>query len=203
MKKAGVDWYRKPEIILADLLGKAARDEIASSNDKFLYRALVLAVDVDGGKLQNQNGTGEIVVKTENSGNKTYKAIIGLDNPRGSVKARILTDGFDRLLDDDEVAVFWPMLPYDQFGIPISPGEHVYVIFENKSKSHGMWLSRVSGHESASSFEGVKSYTATSSPVTAIDSFFENEQDYQKDENYASLTQNNDSAMRFFGDNNE
>lgn len=178
-----VDWYRRPELILADVLQKGGRGE----RERHYYRAVVLAVDLEGGQLQNPQASGQVSVPQRDGSTKSFRSIIGPENPRGSVKARILTDGFDRLLDDQQVRVFWPMFPQDLSGTPATPGEHVYVIFEGDGMSHGLWVSRVAGHESANSFDGTQSYVAPSSPESAMDTFEDNPSEYPKDDSHASL----------------
>lgn len=182
----GIDLYRRPELILADLIQRAARGE--DRERRVYYRATVLAVDLEGGKLQNKSGTGSVDVRIASGQTRTYRAVPGPDNPRGSIKARVLTDGLDRLLSDDDVRVFWPMFPHDQIALPISPGEHVYVVFEGNGMDHGLWISRVSGQDSANSFQGVKSYTAiTSHQHSAMETFEPSSPDYQRTDEYAGL----------------
>jgi hypothetical protein len=188
-----IDWYRRPELILSELIKKEARGE----KDRSYYRAVVLAVDLEGGKLQNSDASGEVRVPQRTGENRTYKAIVGPPNPRGAVKARILTDGFDRLLDDDSLRVFWPMFPQDLAGIPATPGEHVYVVFEGEGTSNGLWISRVAGQESANSFDGKSSYDAPSSPQSAMDTFEENEAQYPQDEEYAGLAPTKDAMTSY------
>ncbi len=185
MSRHGRDWYRRPGLILAELIKKEARGD--NEQGHHYYRATVLAVDQDGGMLQNPNGIGGIDFSDRDGRQIHFDALHGIENPRGSIKARILTDGFDRLLDDASTRIFWPMFAQDHIGSPISPGEHVYVIFEGRGMAHGMWLSRVSGHDSANSFRGSDSYTATSNRPSAMDSFEQNESDYSKDDGTASL----------------
>lgn len=176
------DWYRRPQQILADIIRKAARGD----SERRLWRATVLAVDVEGGRLENPQGAGTLTVVDRQGRSREIQAKVGTENPRGSVKARVLTDGFDRLLDDDDVRTFWPMFPQDQLALPISPGEHVYVMFEN-GLDHGIWLSRVSGQDSAGSFLGTDSYTATGAPQSAVDAFADNPPDFQTDDESAGL----------------
>lgn len=195
MNGRGSDWYRRPELILADVVMRAARGETTA---RHYHRAIVLAVDTDGGLLQNKDGTGGIDVVDRAGQTKRYDALAGPDNPRGSIKARILTDGLDRLLDDADVRVFWPLLPPDQLGNPVSPGEHVYVIFEGAGMDHGMWIARVSGHESANSFKGTDSYTAPSAPQTGMDSFEPNDPEYETTDEHAGLAPS-PNGMAFFG----
>lgn len=190
--KRGIESIRSPELLLTDILQREARGE--SGRHELLHRATVLAVDLEGGRLQNKSGAGSLTV-----GGQTFDAIVGVDNPRGAIKARILTNGFDRLTDDSDVRIFWPVLPFDQIGLPVAPGEHVYVLFEGTGYDHGLWLSRVSGHESANVFIGSESYTAPSSQPSAMDSFEPNPPSYRRDDAYASQAPTA-GAMSAFGD---
>ena len=194
MRNRGSDWYRRPELILSELIRDRAR---ADERDRHYRRAVVLAIDLEGAMLQNKSGSGEISVKNRAGQTKRYPAIPGIENPRGSIKARILTDGLDRLIADEDLRVFWPMFPQDQFAVPISPGEHVYVVFEDEGLSHGLWISRVPGQDSANSFIGTDSYTAPSSPGSAMDSFEPNDPEYQRTEEHASLAPPVDSTSFF------
>lgn len=160
-------------------------------------RAVVLAVDPDGGQLQNDTGSGGMTVTDRAGTVRTFKAIAGPSNPRGSVKARILTNGFDRLIDDADLRIFWPMMPQDQVSVPISPGEHVYVVFEGQGMSHGLWISRVSGQDSANSFKGSDSYTAPSAQKSAMDSFEPNEPEYDRTDQRAGLAPAVDATAFF------
>jgi len=195
VNQRGIDWYRRPELILTDMLQRAAREERPV---RTYHRAVVLAVDIEGGVLQNTAGSGAITVPGRDGRTRRYPALVGTDNPRGSIKARILTDGLDRLTEDDDVRVFWPMFPYDQIALPVSPGEHVYVVFEGDGMNHGLWLSRISGQDSANSFKGSDSYTAPSAPRSAMDSFEPNGPEYERDDDHAGLAPPK-SAMQFFG----
>jgi hypothetical protein len=180
----GPDWYRRPELVLAELLQGAARGDSVTRN---YYRAAVLAVDLEGSRLQNESGEGGIRSVDRDGTVRQFDALVGPNNPRGSIKARVLTDGLDRLLDDADVRIFWPMFPQDQIGTPISPGEHVYVVFDGDELNHGLWLSRAPGHESANSFEGADSYTAPSAQQSAMDFFEPNEPEYQRTDAHAGL----------------
>jgi hypothetical protein len=190
-----VDWYRRPEKIFAELIDKAARGE----KERTHYRAVVLAVDLDGGKLQNPDGSGEVIVKRRDDSIRKFKATIGPPNPRGAIKARVLSDGFDSLLEDQDLRVFWPMFSHDLSGIPVNPGEHVYVMFEDVGMAHGIWISRVAGQESANSADGTEMYTAPSSPQSAMDTFEDNGPQYARDDDSAGLAPTRD-AMKTFGD---
>lgn len=195
MRSKGVDWYRRPELILSDMVSSWARGDDAKNNH--YLRAVVIAVDIEGGMLQNKLGSGDVSVRSRDGKIRKYPALFGVENPRGSIKARILSDGLDRLSIDSELRVFWPMFPQDQLAVPIAPGEHVYVVFEGNDMAHGLWISRVPGQDSANSFQGVDSYVAPSSPSSAMDSFEPNEPEYQRTDEYASLAPPVDS-MSFF-----
>lgn len=194
--KKGLDWYRRPETILADLLREHARGKPA---DRTVRRALVLAIDHEGGVLQNPDGAGEYESVWPGQKSQKLKAIVGPANPRGAIKARILTDGHDRLRDDSDTRVYWPMFPPDQMGIPVVPGEHVFIMFEGEGLDNGFWLTRVPGHESAGAFIGNRSYTAPSAHGSAMDSFTENEAEYPTTEEHAALVPGK-SAMDNFED---
>lgn len=190
-----IDWYRRPELILAEVIERAGRDD----RERTHYRAVVLAVDLEGGMLQNPDAAGEVRVTQRDGSVRTFAAMTGVANPRGAVKARVLTDGLDRLLDDRDLRVFWPMFPQDLAGTPASPGEHVYVIFEGEGLTNGLWLSRVAGQESANSFDGTASYSAPSSPESAMDSFEKNDARYPRDEAHAGMAPTR-GAMSAFED---
>ncbi len=194
MNDRGSDWYRRPELILADVLQRAARQEGPSPH---YYRATVLAVDTEGGLLQNEQGAGSLSVRGRDGSVRTFRATTGVRNPRGAVKARILTNGMDRLLADDELRVFWPMFPTDQIGVPISPGEHVYVVFEGEGMVHGLWISRVSGQDSANAFIGSDSYTEPANQRSAMDFFEENPIEYPRTDEHAGQAPPRD-AVTFF-----
>ncbi len=196
MRNRGSDWYRRPELVLADLIKVHAQGD---SRGRHYRRAVVLAVDQEGAMLQNDSGVGGIAVRSHDGRVRNFPALQGVENPRGSVKARILTDGLDRLVSDDDLRVFWPMFPQDQMAVPVSPGEHVYVIFEDEGLSHGLWISRVSGHDSANSFIGTDSYTAPSSAKTAMDFFEPNQPEYPRTDEHAGLAPPIDSTS-FFDD---
>lgn len=200
IQNRSLEWLRNPERAFADLISSHTRGD--DLQRRHLWRAVVLAVDTEGGLLENIQGSGDgMTVSYRDGSTKTFPPRVGPINPKGSVKARILSDGYDRLLDDADCRTFWPMSPPDQVGMPVSPGEHVYVVFEDSlvgSTEHGMWTARVSGQDSAGSFEGSDSYTAPSYNRTAVDAFAPNPQNYQTDDDSASLAPNS-SATKFFG----
>lgn len=196
MSRRSLDWYRRPETILADLLRDAARGPTAN---RAMRRALVVAVDYEGGKLQNPDGSGQVRSSWPGQREIVFPAVVGPENPRGSIKARILTDGEDRLRQDGDLRVFWPLFPPDQIGVPVAPGEHVFVMFEGDGMENGLWMSRVAGHEGASAYVGNQSYVATSAPGSAMDHFEPNTADYSKTERHAGLAPGG-TAMDHFED---
>lgn len=139
--------FLRPEQILADIIEKGAKGLYLERGNSvpFLHRAIVVAVDVEGGKLENPQGTGTI--SHELSGKKfEVSANIGPLNPQNSVKARIITAGKDQFTHDDRLRVFWPFFP-EHMSVPIKPGEYVYVLFEDENETHGLWVNKVPGHE--------------------------------------------------------
>lgn len=156
------DKFRRPELFLSELLRKSAQGRFheVDENVPFLYRAAVIAVDVEGGKLQNPGGSGK-VTHTFNGKSIDVPAIDGPENPKNSIKGRIMTEGFDQFFSDDDLRVFWPFFP-EHNGLPIKPGEHVYVLFEDADFQHGLWISKVPGHEGANFVRGEKQFEKAS-----------------------------------------
>lgn len=152
------DRFRYPEQFLADVLRKGARDEFGrrSENPTIFHRALVVAVDVVGGKLQNPKADGKLTQKV-NGKQVDVPAIAGPPNPKNSIKARIISDGFDQFISDDNLRIFYPFLP-DHVRVPIKPGEHVFVTFEDPRFEHGLWLWKVPGHEGANLVTGESTF---------------------------------------------
>jgi hypothetical protein len=150
------DRFKFPDQILAETLTQSAREQGASKSDNpsVFKRALVVAVDVQGGKLQNPGGTGELTHLINNRPVK-IKAIEGPLNPRNSIKARIITDGLDQFFDDDSLRIFYPM----QESASVKPGEHAIVMFEDSGGENGWWFGRVPGHEGANLALGEKSFS--------------------------------------------
>ena len=87
-----------------------------------LYRAIVEKVDPQGAQLENNP-----------------------DNPPNSIKARVYTSGFDANVPSVALTIFHPLLP-GHLSPPISRGEHVYVIFEDRNFSQGLWIAPVSSY---------------------------------------------------------
>ena len=155
------DSYRRPEVFFAELMQKYVRGELQEKGTAppVLLRALVMAVDVVGGKLENTDpGSNDKVQHVLPNGKTiTVAAQIGPRNPPNSIKARVLTDGVNQFYSDKALKVFWPFFP-QQDSVPVNPGEHVYVIFEDPGMTHGLWISRVAGHENLNFYAGVDSY---------------------------------------------
>jgi hypothetical protein len=152
------DKLRRPHLLFNEILRKGAQGLYSEidENPKIFLRALVLAVDVEGGKLENPDGKGSVSHEI-NGKNVEFDARVGPKNPPGSVKARIITDGFDKFSDDAETKIFWPFFP-ESLSISIKPGEHTYVIFEDVSMQHGLWICKVSGHEGVNYARGKEFY---------------------------------------------
>ena len=142
----GKDKFSRLEIVFDEILRKAAKGVYREHDEgvPFLYRALVVAVDVVGGMLENPDGSGR-VSHTIDGKKFEAQARVGPKNPPNSIKARVISDGMDKFSTDENVRVFWPFFP-ENISVPVKPGEHVYVMFEDTHFQHGLWTSRVSGH---------------------------------------------------------
>jgi hypothetical protein len=98
----------------------------------FLLRAVVVAIDHEGGKLEGP--------EPGSNGRKDTTP-----NPRNSIKARVISKALDKNTEVEDLPVFWPMFSHDI--MPVKEGEHVYVVFEDSTeKTHGLWLSRIPMH---------------------------------------------------------
>jgi hypothetical protein len=152
------DKFHRPEIFLSELLQKGARGDFheRDENSTILYRATVIAVDVIGGKLQNANAAGSVTHEF-NGKSINVKATHGPDNPRNSIKARVISSGHDKFTSDEDTPVFWPFFP-EHMSVPIKPGEHVYVIFEDHDFQHGLWVCKIPGHEGVNFVQGEKTF---------------------------------------------
>jgi hypothetical protein len=166
-----MDRWRRPEVFLAELLGKSVRREFLEEDraPQIWLRAAVLAVDVRGGLLENEQGAGELEHIVDGRPRKV-PANIGPANPRNSIKARIVSSETDQFIEDDLLRVFWPMMP-EHDAIPVKPGEHVYVTFEDEDRQHGLWFGKVPGHEGVNFFKGESSYVV--SKAGQLSSLFE------------------------------
>lgn len=145
--------FRRPAISFAETLTKGANGTYRERDEyvQFMFKALVVAMDTQGGKLETPDGypEGDALYQevTYPNGKKDSYTIlgeagrinVGPRNPKNSVKARIISNGVDQFVDDDDLRVYWPLLPgVDNPGA----GEVVYVVFEDETMNHGLWLSR-------------------------------------------------------------
>ena len=155
------DKFRKPEHFLSELLKKSVQGSFREEDEyvPFLFRALVVAVDVEGAKLENPSGDGTVSHVLDGR-SFDVSANVGPINPKNSVKARMITDGLDQFISDNRMRVFWPFFP-EHMMIPIKPGEYVYVVFEDQNYEHGLWISKVPGHENVNYYRGKDSFDAS------------------------------------------
>jgi hypothetical protein len=151
------------ELIRKYMMGKLQETDVYP---QFMYRATVLAVDPDGGALENPNAEGSFDAVIDGQQTK-LKASSGPSNPPNSLKCRIITDGRDRLNVDSDVGVFWPLMP-EHMAPPVKPGEHVYVVFEDQHRVHGLWLGRVSGHVGANVVIGASQLKPSSGGINDV-----------------------------------
>jgi len=197
------DKFRRPEQLFQEILRKGAqgmyleRDELIP----FLHRALVIGVDVVGGKLENPSAQGKV---SHNVDGKKFDvpARVGPENPPNSIKARIISDGDDKFSTDDNLRVFWPFFP-ENISVPIKPGEHVYVVFEDSHRMHGLWVSKIPGHVGANYAQGSKFFKPANSanlankfPDSAAVSSTE-EKKFDKDEDAAETSSGNKLSSLF------
>ncbi len=163
-----IDSFYNPERFLNDLIQKYAQGLIIErgENAQLFFRATVMAVDVVGGKLENPDGDGSVEHRIGGR-SVTFPARRGPKNPKNSVKARIISEGFDQFMSDEDVRIYWPLFP-EHIAVPVSPGEHVYVMFEDKDFKHGLWLTRVPGHENTNYFKGESSFSAGDSDISSL-----------------------------------
>jgi hypothetical protein len=117
-----------PERIINNMINDYVSGEL--DDNTFLYRAIAVKIDQIGGQLE-----GKAAKVNPDSNNIS-------PNPKNSIQARVVSNGHDRATDDSNLAIFWPLFPYDV--MPVKEGEHIYVIFEdNATKTHGLWLTRI------------------------------------------------------------
>jgi hypothetical protein len=149
--------FRRPLISFTEMLKKGASNQYREQGDysAFMFRALVIACDTEGGKLETPTGEpiGDEHEETvrDNTGDKVlarYKITptLGPINPKNSVRARIISNNMDQVIDDDNLRTYWPMFPGADTP---SAGEVVYVVFEDEDKQHGLWLAKVPFPETA------------------------------------------------------
>lgn len=156
----------RPELFLSELIKKYAQDGFVKSDEypEFLRRAVVVAIDVEGGHLQNPSGTGSVTHVV--SGKRIeVTALKGPHNPPNSIKARVISESEDQFSDDAGLAVFWPLLP-EHLLPPLKINEHCYVTSEDAQGEHGLWIGKVSGHDNVNFYDGVTSYERDDRPLT-------------------------------------
>lgn len=193
---------QRPEILFNEFIRKGAQGAFRERDENVpvIFRALVIAVDVEGGKLENPDGSGQL---SHDVDGKKYDvpARIGPKNPPNSIKARLLTDGLDKFVTDDNLRVFWPFFP-ENVSIPVKPGEHVYVMFEDEGYLHGLWVSKVAGHVGVNYSPGKLFYKQSDSGNLSgkfddTRSATEDEKKYEKDEDAAETTSGNRLSSLF------
>jgi len=151
--------FRRPTITFQDLLKKGAGGAYRERGDysAFMFRALVIAIDTKGGRLESPTGDphkqeGKEWVKIDEKHKETVydgEEVLatyeispnrGPYNPPNSIKARIISNNMDQMISDDDLRVYWPLFP----GITNpSAGEMAYVVFEDEEFTHGLWLAKV------------------------------------------------------------
>jgi len=156
------DNFRRPERALQEFIRKGTQGMFVERDEHtpFLYRALVIGVDVEGGKLENPDASGGGLSHNVNGKKFDVPPRSGPKNPQNSIKARILSDGLDKFAKDEDLRVFWPFFP-ENMSVPIKPGEHVYVIFEDSQMQHGLWISKIPGHQGVNYAPGKDYYKPT------------------------------------------
>lgn len=195
--------FLRPELFLAELIKKSAQGQIhdTDKNLPFLFRAVVVAVDVNGGQLENPTANGS-VSHTVNGQSFTVPATQGPLNPRNSIKARVINEGFDQVINDDRLKVFWPFFP-EHISVPIKPGEFAYVIFEDPDYEHGLWISKVPGQENFNYFPGQSSFhvSGQNSKAAMFGDSTNNSADQQEATDDAATQSSPDGGLsKLFGD---
>jgi hypothetical protein len=140
--------FRRPLMVLSDLLNNELGGQYVKKSDytPTVLRALVYAVDLQGGRLSNPDwiSSGQfaqtICVNNVTSTYNVSPTYADVPNPPDSVRARVIIDNSDIMFNDSDLRTYWPLFPGLQAP---SPGELVYVLFEDRDKSHGLWLSKV------------------------------------------------------------
>jgi len=151
--------YRRPSIAFQDILRKGSGGAYREKGEytAFMFRAIVIAVDTFGGKLETPNGkpqekSGSSWIDSSNNMVQEVRDSSGLivsyeitptrgpTNPPNSIKARIMSNNMDQFISDDDLRCYWPMFP----GISnVTAGEMAYVVFEDETFTHGLWLAKV------------------------------------------------------------
>ena len=139
--------FRRPLIALGDLLAKESAGSYVEQGDyvPFMFRAIVYAIDTLGGRLENPTGDTSSAFQqtlTDSNGTRVYSVYpkVGPKNPPDSIRARIIANNIDQFVDDDNLRTYWPLFPGLQSP---SPGELIYIVFEDRNMAHGLWVSKV------------------------------------------------------------
>jgi hypothetical protein len=133
-----------PELYWPDLMKRFAQDRIMMRGDgiSFLMRARVVAVDKEGGRLENPRGEGNGIEVFSRALGKTitYAPAVGPKNPKYTVRARIIDDHANSITSDDALYNFWPK---HSDAPDVDVDEYVYVFFEDADRRHGVWDCKV------------------------------------------------------------
>lgn len=142
--------FRRPTVGFTELLKKGIGGLLRERDEyvPFMFRALVIAADTQGGRLETPDSslssTSFTQVVVDQTGRQLASYEIrptrGPKNPKGSVRARIVSNNMDKFIDDDDLRTFWPLFPGVQSP---SAGQLVYVVFEDEEMTHGLWLAKV------------------------------------------------------------
>ena len=137
-------------MVLSDLLNNEMGHRYVIKGDyvPFMFRALVYAVDLTGGRLSNPDAYSPtavpieqtIVVDEEVINYKAMPSYSEVPNPPDSLRARIIIDNQNIAFLDEDLPTYWPLFP--GLAAP-SPGDLVYVVFEDREKFHGLWFAKV------------------------------------------------------------
>lgn len=165
------DRWRRPETFFADLINKSVSGELLTreENPQVWHRAVVVAVDVIGGMLQNPQGQGTVTHIIDGAA-KEINATFGPRNPRNSVKARKITNQVDRFVDEKDLQIYWPMMG-EHDSLPVKPGEMVYVTYEDQNFVHGLWFGKVAGQDNVNYSDAYASYQEESNSSNLASKF--------------------------------
>jgi hypothetical protein len=146
--------FLNPEINLSELIRKNAGGQFREHGElvPFMFRAVVVAMDEIGGRLESPDGKPEggnqievQIIDQSNTGVAQYvaKTKAGIRNPANSIRAKIITPNMDLFTSFDDLMTYWPMFPPTT---SITPGEVVYVVYEDENASHGLWLCKTANN---------------------------------------------------------